>query len=274
MTIDFNSIGEYLSYTKKLGRLTPEELKKLWRLSKKGDFQARQKLIELNLRLVIPIAQRYQNQGLDFWDLVEDGNTGLIRAVEMFNPRRGIQFSTYATYWVEQAIKRSVQIHGPTIRVASSLWKKLQKCMHEIEDIQKKSGYDPTTKELAKKLRMSVDKVKKLLQMTALTAGTTSLDTTIDDEKKISLADIISESPEFSPEKIISIMQVHEEVMAVIKTALTPKEQIVVKMRYGLDGNEPKTLEEISKVLHLTRERIRQIELKALRKLRKKRDLE
>ncbi len=272
MTKEYDTLTEYLNNIRKLSLIPNDEIIKMWRRSKKGSQKDRQHLIEMNLRLVIPIAQKYVNQGLDFLDLVEEGNTGLIRAVEKYNPNKGVRFSTYANFWIEQSVRRALDAQKQTIHISSSLRKSLYECVRAKEFLQKEKGKPPTLCELAKHLKISIQKVKKLLRFIDVSSNISSLDTPIDDENKLLLGDTISDNTGYSPEDLATIARTHEEVMSIISKMLNPKEQTVINLRYGLDGIGPCTLEEVSKKMHLTRERIRQIEQTALRKLRRKRD--
>ena len=256
----------YLKEISKSKLLTPSRERKLAMRAKKGDKRARDELIKCNLRLVISIAKRYTGRGLSFLDLIQEGNIGLMKAVEKFDWKKGYKFSTYATWWVRQAITRAIADQARTIRIPVHLVETINRMNKIIREYLQEHGEYPSTEELARLLDKPIEKMDEILQATKeVISVDAQINGSEDDEAYI--GDFIEDTSADKPEEIAARMILKEELEKVLDT-LRPKEAAVLKMRYGLMDGNAKTLEEVGNFFNVTRERIRQIEVKALRKLR------
>ena len=257
-------IKMYLREIGQIPLLNYEEEIELAQKVLEGDDDAKQKLIESNLRLVVSIAKKHTNRGLKMLDLIQEGNMGLMKAVEKFEYEKGFKFSTYATWWIRQAITRAIADQGRTIRIPVHMIETIKKIKKESRIILQETGKEPTAEELSKKLELPVDKVKAILEMNQ---DPISLETPVGSEEDSELGDFVEDDKFLNPYDATTRVLLKEQLDEVLKT-LNEREEMVLRYRYGLDDGSPKTLEEVGKIFNVTRERIRQIEVKALRKLR------
>ncbi|HET9173969.1 MAG TPA: RNA polymerase sigma factor RpoD [Candidatus Saccharimonadales bacterium] len=264
-----DSVRLYLREIGKIPLLSAEEELELAQRVVQGDKGAKDKMAEANMRLVVSIAKRYVGRGLDLLDLIQEGNTGLLRAVEKFDPDKGFKFSTYATWWIRQAITRAIADQARTIRIPVHMVETINKLLRTQRRLTQELNREPSNDEIAKAMDIEVDKVEHIMK---IKQDISSLDASIrDDEEDSVLADFIEDEDTVSPEESATSQLLKEQVKDML-SALTEREQKILKLRFGLEDGKSHTLEEVGQEFSVTRERIRQIEAKALAKLRKHRD--
>ncbi|MFA5927495.1 MAG: RNA polymerase sigma factor RpoD [Patescibacteria group bacterium] len=260
-----DSVRMYLREIGKIPLLTTEEEIKLAKRIEKGDVLAKRRLAEANLRLVVSLAKKYIGRGLSFLDLIQEGNTGLMRAVEKFDYKKGFKFSTYATWWIRQAITRAIADQARTIRIPVHMIETINKLIRVQRQLVQDLGREPTPEEIAQEMGLDVDKVEHIIK---ISQDTVSLEAPVGEEEDSKLGDFIEDEKNLSPEES-TVRQLLKDRIKEFLGELSPREQKILKMRFGLDTGRTHTLEEVGQEFGVTRERIRQIEAKALQKLRK-----
>lgn len=267
-----DSVRMYLREIGKIPLLSNDEEMELAKRAMEGDRKAKDKMAEANMRLVVSIAKRYSGRGLDLLDLIQEGNTGLLRAVDKFDPEKGFKFSTYATWWIRQAITRAIADQARTIRIPVHMVETINKLMRTQRRLTQELNREPTNEELAKEMDMDVDKIEYIQK---IKQDITSLDAGIgrdgDEGEESTLGDFIEDEDTASPEESATVQLLKEQVREIL-SSLSDRERKILEMRFGLNGTKSHTLEEVGLEFAVTRERIRQIEAKALMKLKKHKD--
>ena len=254
----------YLKEIGKVDLLSPEEEIELAQRMSEGDEEAKRRLAQANLRLVVSIAKRYVGRGMLFLDLIQEGNLGLIKAVEKFDCTKGFKFSTYATWWIRQAITRAIADQARTIRIPVHMVETINKVIRVSRQLLQELGHDPQPEEIAEEMNLPVERVREILK---IAQEPVSLETPIGEEEDSHLGDFIPDDEALEPAEAASFTLLKEQLIEVLET-LTPREAKVLRLRFGIEDGRTRTLEEVGKEFNVTRERIRQIEAKALRKLR------
>ena len=264
-----DSVNEYFKH---LGQVTQElnreEIAALWKRIKQGDKEAKNKMMELNLRLVIPTAKRFQRPGMDLMDLIEEGNLGLMQAIDKFEPEKGYRFSTYAVYWIEQYIRKYIEEQSGSIKIPSHAWGNLKKWFRAWNNLKEANGRDPSLNEMAQELNLTARQVKSIMDTLSAAKGVDSLTSLVHDEEELTLEDMISDDGKGNPHDVF-LQTENQETIKKSMELLNPRDREILIMRYGLADNEPKTLGEVAEKLGLSRERVRQIEERAVMTLRR-----
>jgi RNA polymerase primary sigma factor len=262
--ISDDSIRMYLNEIGRFALIDAEEEVRLGRLIKRGDQSARRKLAEANLRLVVSIAKKYMGRGLGLLDLIQEGNVGLFRAVDKFDPEKGFKFSTYATWWIRQGVTRAIADQARTIRVPVHMVETINRFTHTFRRLTQELAREPLMEELALELDMDIRKVRQIMR---ISQDILSLDSPVGGEEDTTLGDFVEDDKYLTPDKAANLTLLKENLYEMLDF-LTPRERKIIIMRFGLDGGEIHTLEEVGKEFGVTRERVRQIEAKTLEKLR------
>ena len=259
-------------YFKHLGKITQSvdraEQSRLWALAKKGDKKAKHQILESNLRLVIPTAKRFLRPGMELMDLVEEGNLGLLQAIDKYEPKKGYRFSTYAVYWIEQYIRRFVEEQSGSIKIPAHAWNNLKRWFRAWNELKEANGREPTLQEMAKELDLSARQVYSILDTINAAKGIDSLAMTVGEEEEMTLEEIISDDGKGNPHEVFSSKEDHNTIKQSIAD-LSDRDRQIIVLRYGLDNEEPKTLGEVAQELGLSRERVRQLEERAILTLRR-----
>ena len=264
-----DSVNEYFKHLGKITQHTDrEETARLWKLAKKGDEAAKNKIIEMNLRLVIPTAKRFLRPGMELMDLIEEGNLGLLQAIEKFEPKKGFRFSTYAIYWIEQYIRKFIEEQSGSIKIPSHAWGNLKRWFRTWNELKEANGREPSLDEMAAALDLTARQVKSIVETLNAAKGVDSLAAIVHEEEEMTLEDTLSDDGKGNPHDVF-LQQENSQAIQKSLEDLNDRDRQIIIMRYGLDDNEPKTLGEVAEQLCLSRERVRQIEERAVALLRR-----
>ena len=265
---ELDSVNEYFKHLGKISQeIDREEMARLWKLVKKGDQAAKHRIMEMNLRLVVPTAKRFQRPGMELMDLIEEGNLGLMQAIEKYDPRKGYRFSTYATYWIEQYVRRYIEEQSGAIKIPSHAWGNLKRWFRAWNELKEANGREPSLREMAEELNLTARQVASIMDTLSAAKGVDSLTSLVRDEDEMTLEEIISDDGKGNPHDAFVFSEDQKNVQQGLED-LDERDREIVALRYGLDDNSPKTLGEVAEMLGLSRERVRQIEDRAIRALR------
>ncbi len=268
MSESLDAVTLYFHGVKRLQDVSKDDVSALWRAAKHGDKKAKRRVVEMNLRLVIPIAKKYYRSGVDFLDLIEEGNLGLMHAVDKFDPKRGFRFSTYSAYWIEQAVRRAYDEQSKTIRIPPHALEALRKWLREWDRMQLQLGRSPTLQEMGKKLNLSARQIKSVIDAQEAAKSVGSLDTPLDEDESLFVRDVVPDRADRGPDEMFSVLRMRGDLARAL-TQIGSRERGIMEMRFGMTGRDPMTLEEVGKKLHLSRERVRQLEERGLARLRR-----
>jgi RNA polymerase primary sigma factor len=266
MNARFDPLGLYFEAIRKIEPVSEREIRSLW-VKSKTDKEAFDKLVEQNYKLVIPIAKRFIRKGMDFMDLIEEGNLGLMKAVEKFDPTRKVAFSTYAVYWIEQYMRKAIENSVKTVRIPSHIWDALNRWIRTKIILREKFKREPSNDEIAKKLKLNKDQVNDLMRASSVFSGAVSLEAFVNEESQLQVKDTIVDIEDKSPESVAEIVRTRLDI-GIALNDLPDREREVIRMRFGIGGMEPMSLDSIGKVLNVSREHVRQLEQHAFKKLR------
>lgn len=269
--MDYTELDSASEYFKNLSRLSKEidreEMAKLWKKVKRGDAQAKHRVMEMHLRLVIPTAKRFLRPGIELMDLVEEGNLGLMQAIERFDAQKGYRFSTYAIYWIEQYIRRYIEEQSGAIKIPSHAWLKLKKWFRAWNELKETNGRDPSLREMAAELGLTARQVQTIVDTLDAAHGIDSLTSLVGEDEEMTLEEVISDDGKGNPHDAFVNSESQNNLRENLDN-LDERDRTVIGLRYGLDDNNPKTLGEVADIMGLSRERVRQIEERAIRALR------
>ncbi len=264
-----DSLNEYFKHLEKITReIKREEMSALWKRVRQGDKTAKSRIMELNLRLVVPTAKRFQRSNIDLMDLIEEGNLGLMQAIDKFEPSKGYRFSTYAVYWIEQFIRKYIEEQSGSIKIPSHAWGNLKRWFKAWNTLKEENGRDPSLTEMAKELDLSARQVKAIMDTLSAATGVDSLASLVGEENEMTLEDVLSDDGKGNPHDVF-LRSENVSVLQQSLMSLSDRDREIVTLRFGLLDNEPKTLGEVAEKLGLSRERVRQLEERAVQQLRK-----
>ncbi|MBQ8843215.1 MAG: sigma-70 family RNA polymerase sigma factor [Elusimicrobiaceae bacterium] len=264
-----DTVNEYFKHLGQITReMNREEMSALWKQIKKGNKDAKNKMMEMNLRLVIPTAKRFQRPGMDLMDLIEEGNLGLLQAIEKFQPEKGYRFSTYAVYWIEQYIRKYIEEQSGAIKIPSHAWGNLKKWFKAWNNLREENGRDPSLSEMAAELDLSARQVKAIMDTLSAATGVDSLTSVVGEEEEMTLEDKLSDDGKGNPHDVF-LRSENTNVLQQSLMQLNDRDREILTLRFGLIDNEPKTLGEVAEKMGLSRERVRQIEERAVTHMRK-----
>jgi len=265
---ELNSVNEYFKHLAQITReMNREEMMALWKKVKRGNKAAKTQMMEMNLRLVVPTAKRFQRPGMELMDLIEEGNLGLMQAIEKFDPSKGYRFSTYAVYWIEQYIRKYIEEQAGSIKIPSHAWGNLKRWFKAWNNLKEENGRDPSLREMAEELDLSARQVKAIMDTLSAATGIESLTSLIGEDEEMTLEDVLSDDGKGNPHEVF-LRSENAQILQNSLMSLPERDREILSLRFGLVDNEPKTLGEVADKLGLSRERVRQLEERAVEHLR------